>query len=94
MDDLDGVWKVERTGGFLPPLFGVRKEIHGDHGETKLGRLSGVPFDVLGLQLCYRPPFAGFVDIVEPAGDGYRGRATFRGREYGTFRLVRATSPG
>jgi len=45
---------------------------------------------VLGLQLHYRGPLAGFVDVLEPAGDGYRGRALFRGREYGTFRLTRA----
>ena len=86
---LDGVWKVERTGGLLPPLFGVRKEISGSRGETKLGRLPGAPFDVVGLQLHYRGPLSGFVDVLEPAGDGYSGRATLRGREYGRFRLVR-----
>jgi hypothetical protein len=89
MADLDGTWKVERTSGLLPPLLGVRKEISGDRGETKLGRLPGAPFDVLGLQLRYRGPLSGFVDMLEPAGDGYRGRALFLGREYGRFRLVR-----
>jgi len=88
--ELDGVWNVERTGGFLPPLLGVRKEIRGDRGETKLGRLPGVPFEVVGLQLHYRRPLSGFVDVLEPAGDGYRGRALFRGYEFGTFRLTRA----
>jgi len=87
--ELDGRWRVERTAGLLPPLFGVRKEIRGDRGETRVGPLPGAPFDVLGLQLRYRAPFTGFVDVLEPAGDGYRGRATFRGREYGRFRLVR-----
>jgi hypothetical protein len=87
--DLDGVWRVERTAGLLPPLVGVRKEIRGSRGETRVGPLPGAPFDVDGLQLRYRGPLSGFVDVLEPAGDGYRGRATFRGREYGRFRLVR-----
>jgi hypothetical protein len=30
-------------------------------------------------------PFAGFVDLVEPDGDRFRGRATFLGREFGRF---------
>lgn len=91
MAELDGEWNVERTGGLLPPLFGVRKRIAGDRGETTLGRLPGVPFDVRGLELHYRSPFRGFVDVLEPKGDGaYRGRATFRGTEFGRFRLVRA----
>jgi ferritin-like metal-binding protein YciE len=29
------------------------------------------------------------VDVLEPAGDGFRGRATAFGREYGTFELRR-----
>lgn len=90
MAELDGLWRVERTAGLLPPLFGVRKEIDGERGETKLGPLPGLPFDVVGLQLRYRRPFGDFVDLLEAAADGYRGRATFRGREYGRFRLVRA----
>ena len=28
-------------------------------------------------------------DVVEPSSEGYHGRATFRGREIGTFRLLR-----
>jgi hypothetical protein len=46
-----------------------------------------VPFDVVGLSLRYRAPFQGFVDELEPAGDGYLGRATFHGREFGRFAL-------
>jgi hypothetical protein len=87
---LDGVWRVERTGGLLPPLLGVRKRIEGGHGETRLGPLPGIPFDVDRLALRYRAPFRGFVDVLEPDGDAYRGRATYRGREFGTFRLSRA----
>jgi hypothetical protein len=86
---LDGVWRVRRAGGFLPPMVGVRKVIAGGRGRTSLARLPGVPFDVVGLTLRYRPPFAGFVDVLEPEGDGFFGRATYRGREFGTFRLSR-----
>jgi len=86
---LDGVWDVQRTGGFLPPLVGVRKVISGSRGRTEVGPLPGVPFDVVGQSLRYRPPFQAFVDELEPDGNGFRGRATVRGREYGTFQLQR-----
>jgi hypothetical protein len=88
MAGLDGSWKVERMGGLLPPLYGVRKEIRGKRGETKIGPLPGVPFDVVGHELRYRGPLRVFVDVLEQDGEGFRGRATFRGREYGRFRLV------
>jgi len=87
--ELDGVWEVRRTGGALPPLLGVSKEISGAAGSTKVGPLPGVPFDVVGLSLRYRAPFVGFVDVLVPDGEGYRGRATFRGREFGKFELKR-----
>lgn len=90
MGELDGVWKVERVSGFLPPLHGVRKRIEGARGETTVGPLPGAPFDVDGLALRYRRPFSGVVDLLEPDGSGYVGRATFRGRELGRFRLRRA----
>ena len=70
-------------------MVGVRKRIGGASGETRIGPLVGVPFDVVGLDLHYRPPLRGFVDKLEPAGDGYLGRATFRGREFGRFLLTR-----
>jgi hypothetical protein len=89
MSELDGSWNVERTGGFLPPLVGVRKHIAGDRGETRLGALPGVPFHVLGNELRYHSPFAGFVDVVEPDAHGFSGRATFRGRTFGRFVLRR-----
>jgi hypothetical protein len=85
VSELDGVWSVKRTGGLLPPLVGVRKEISGDTGVTKVGPLPGAQFDVVGLTLCYRQPFGAFVDVLEPDGGEFRGRATFRGREYGRF---------
>lgn len=89
MGELDGVWDVKRLGGALPPLIGVRKEITGTSGSTKIGPILRVPFDVVGLSLRYRPPFWGFVDQLEPAGEAYRGRATFQGREFGKFELRR-----
>ena len=92
--ELDGDWNVERRGGLLPPLVGVWKRIHGISGETKCGPLPGAPFDVSGLSLHYRAPFRGFVDELEPDGDGFRGRATFRGREFGRFALTRKPDGG
>ncbi len=90
MSQLDGVWNVKRLGGLLPPLVGVRKRIHGTSGETAVGPLPGVLFDVVGLDLHYRTPFRGFVDELAPDGDRYLGRATFRGRTFGRFALERA----
>ena len=89
MTELDGVWRVRRLGGLLPPLVGVRKRIRGASGETALGPLPGVPFDVVGLSLRYRAPFQGFVDELEPRAGGFLGRATFRGRVFGRFKLER-----
>jgi hypothetical protein len=86
---LDGRWNVIRTGGLLPPMVGVEKRIRGDRGETRLGPLPGIPFRVDGLRLRYRAPLQGFVDVLEPDADGYRGRATFCGRELGRFQLRR-----
>ena len=88
MPDLDGLWNVQRTGGLLPPLLGVRKRIADGRGETTLGPLR-FRFDVVGLALRYRSPLSGLVDELEPDGDGFRGRATFRGRELGRFALRR-----
>jgi hypothetical protein len=88
VDELDGLWDVTRTGGLLPPLVGVRKRIAGDRGATLVGPFGGVPFRVVGLELRYVAPFRGFVDVLEPAEGGFDGRATFRGREFGRFRLT------
>jgi ferritin-like metal-binding protein YciE len=91
MTELDGIWDVERVSGFLPPLVGVRKRIHGTRGATTVAGLHA-SFDVVGRELRYRGPLEGLVDVVEPADDGgWEGRATFRGREYGRFRLAPAT---
>jgi ferritin-like metal-binding protein YciE len=84
--ELEGVWEVERTGGALPPLHGVRKRITGTHGVTlPPGRLPGLQFDVEdGRRLRYRFP-PGLVDEVEPEGDGFEGRSLLFGREIGRF---------
>jgi hypothetical protein len=87
--ELDGVWNVKRLGGLLPPMVGVQKRISGSSGETRVGRLLGLPFDVVGRDLHYRPPFQGFVDELEPEGARWLGRATFRGRRFGRFVLTR-----
>jgi hypothetical protein len=87
--ELDGVWNVKRVSGLLPPMVGVRKRIHGTSGETAVGPLPGVAFDVVGLSLRYRTPFRGFVDELEPSADGFLGRATFHGRVFGRFALER-----
>jgi ferritin-like metal-binding protein YciE len=89
VSELDGVWDVRRTGGLLPPMTGVRKRIAGDRGVTVVGPIGGVPFTVEGLELHYVAPFTGFVDVLTPDGDGFSGRATFRGRTFGRFRLTR-----
>ena len=89
MAELDGTWNVYRTGGLLPPLYGIHKRISGTRGSTRVGPFVGVPFDVVGLELRYRAPFLGFVDVLESRGErSYDGRATFRGRTFGTFRLT------
>ena len=90
VNELDGTWDVRRTSGLLPPLLGMRKRIAGARGSTVLGPLE-VPFDVEGLRLRYRGALSGFVDELEPAGAGFRGRATFRGTEYGRFVLEPVT---
>jgi hypothetical protein len=89
MSELDGTWKLHRTGGLLPPLLGVHKRIEGTHGETRVGPFPGVPFDVVGLELHYRRPFSGFVDAITFADGEVRGRSLYRGREFGRFTMTR-----
>jgi ferritin-like metal-binding protein YciE len=87
--ELDGVWSVDRVSGALPPLHGCVKRIHGTHGTTEFPHFPGMPFEVRGLELHYRPPFAPLVDRLEPQNGGYLGHATMLGREFGRFRLRR-----
>ncbi len=92
MPGLDGDWDVVRTGGWLPPLVGVRKRIAGARGETTLGPIS-LGFEVRGRELRYGGVLRGVVDVLEPDGDGWRGRTLVRGREVGRFALRRAPCP-
>jgi ferritin-like metal-binding protein YciE len=69
-------------------MLGVRKRIRGGQGETLAGPLR-MRFDVAGRELRYRAPFSGLVDVLEPHGDGFAGRATWFGVEFGRFRLRR-----
>ena len=90
MGELDGVWKVERTGGALPPLYGCRKRISGDRGTTAFAWGPGASFRVRGRELHYERPFSTVVDVLEPSGEGsFRGRATILGREFGRFTMRR-----
>jgi hypothetical protein len=87
--ELDGIWRVERRGGLLPPLIGVTKCIQGERGETRVAGVA-VPFRVERRALRYRPPLQGFVDLLEPDAEGFSGSARFRGREFGRFVMRRA----
>ena len=92
MTELDGAWAVDRLSGALPPLHGCVKRINGNRGTTEFPHLPGMPFEVRGLELHYRPPFAMLVDKLEPQNGGYLGHATMLGREFGRFRLRRLTT--
>ena len=92
--DLQGLWRVERTGGLLPPMVGVWKRIEGVRGETRVGPLVVWPFDVerrgRGFALVYRPPFSAFVDEVRAGpGGSWVGSSLLGGREFGRFRMRR-----
>ena len=93
MRSLEGRWKVERMGGLLPPMVGVRKAIRAEGGETRLGPLLVWPFrgERRGERaaLVYRPPFSAFVDEVRREPDGsWVGRTTFLGFGLGRFRMT------
>ena len=89
MAELDGEWDVRRLSGLLPPLVGIRKRISDNRGETVVPGGVGVPFAVVGRELRYRSPFSMVVDVLEPAGDGWRGRTTVFGRTVGEFGMSR-----
>ena len=90
----DGYWRVERTGGLLPPMIGVRKQVRGEKGETRVSPLLRWPFRledrVEYVALTYDPPFSSWVDELRPGeSDLWLGTATLGGRPLGRFRMVR-----
>jgi ferritin-like metal-binding protein YciE len=92
--DVEGDWRVERLGGFLPPMLGLRKRIRGDRGETRVGALPGWPFRVERREgrvaLVYLPPLSAIVDELWTGAEGsWLGRSAFGGRELGRFRMIR-----
>ena len=92
MAELDGTWNVRRTRRAPARRRSSEsaKHIDGANGETRVGPLPGAPSSTSSASsLRYRAPFGGFVDRLEPDGDGYLGRATFRGHEFGRFALER-----
>ena len=85
---------MERRGGILPPMVGVRKRIRGDRGETRVGALPGWPFRVERREgrvaLVYYPPFSAIVDELWTGAEGsWLGQSTLGGRELGRFRMIR-----
>ncbi len=89
---LDGVWRVERKTGALPP-FGLSKRIFGDAGWTlamgvpagyfrvRHGKDGAVTLDYVGWPVR---------DELTPRDDGsWDGRGLLLGREFCRFRLVR-----
>jgi hypothetical protein len=89
VNELDGVWRVEREAGILPPL-GLTKTIENGRGWTRALGLPLAPFRVVGHTLVYRGwPVR---DELEPRSDGsWAGRGLMLGREFCRFRLVRVT---
>ena len=76
MGELDGLWLVRRTGGALPPMVGVRKQITGGRGRDD-ARAAQVP-------VRRRGPLAAL-----PLSAGPGGRAGARGRRFPRPRLPR-----
>jgi hypothetical protein len=94
MGALDGRWRVERLGGFLPPMAGIGKEIRGDRGTVRLGWLRGPSFRVRGhaedTALVYDRPLSALVDELEAGpGDSWVGRTLLCGCELGRFRMAK-----
>ncbi|MGH3004494.1 MAG: hypothetical protein ACRDOS_01060 [Gaiellaceae bacterium] len=84
---LEGVWRVERVSGLLPPA-GLRKRIGPRGGSTRLGPLPLAHFRVRERTLDY--VLWPVRDELRPAADGtWAGRGLVFGREFCRFRLVR-----
>ena len=92
MADLDGVWRVERVAGVLPP-FGLSKRVFGGSGWTLVGGLPAAHFKVRKEEAGQAVlDYLGWPvrDEVLPLEDGsWEGRGLLLGREFCRFRLVR-----
>ncbi len=83
---LDGVWRIEREAGALPP-FGLTKRITGGSGWTCVAGLPAASFRVEGTTLVYR--LWPVRDELAAREDGtWEGRGLLLGREFCRFRLV------
>jgi nitrite reductase/ring-hydroxylating ferredoxin subunit/uncharacterized membrane protein len=92
MSELQGRWRVIRTGGLLPPLGPMTKHVEGGRGSTRVGPLEAA-FHVQDgggdAVLEYAGPLRVFRDHVRRTADGrWQGEATVMGRRYGSFTLV------
>lgn len=91
MARLDGVWKIEREAGALPP-FGLSKRIFGTSGWTLVGGLPAAYFNVRlhGSDATLDYLAWPVKDELTPREDGsWSGRGLLLGREFCRFRLVR-----
>jgi hypothetical protein len=92
MSRLDGVWRVEREAGALPP-FGLSKRIFGASGWTLVGGVPAAHFRVRRADADHATlEYVGWPvrDELTPRPDGsWAGRGVFLGREFCRFRLVR-----
>jgi hypothetical protein len=90
----DGDYALRRTGGLLPPLRGIGKQVAGARGATVvLGRLR-LPFTLEEradhVLLRYRGPLGLLRDRLRPVGEGrWAGEATVLGLRYGRFTMTR-----
>jgi len=97
-EDFEGDWDVFRTGGLLPPMWGVWKEVRAGRGETHFGRLFSLSFSLERrhdhVALIYSPPRDYVVDrLVLVSPDFIDGVGTMRGRDYCRFVMKRIHLP-
>lgn len=92
MATLDGVWRIEREAGALPP-FGLSKRIFGPSGWTLVAGLPAAHFTVRrGDSGRATLDYVGWPvrDELTERDDGtWHGRGLLFGREFCRFRLVR-----
>jgi hypothetical protein len=89
----DGAYALRRTGGLLPPLRVVGKEVAGGGGATVVAGRLRLPFRLEDrgdhVLLVYRRPLGVLRDRLRPGDDGsWVGEATVAGRRYGRFTMT------